>query len=147
MALDTELDALTRIDLFAVFEAEALRALVYGAETRLLRAGNVLFRRGEAADGGYLLATGSIAIEGRDPGAQVEKILRPLLLIGEIALIAATARPVTMFAREPSTVLKISRTLFHDILEKHPVTASRVRRLFQDRLQQFARGPNIDGIS
>ena len=51
MAFDTELDEIMRIDLFAVFEPEALRALIYGAETRLLRAGDVLFRCGETADG------------------------------------------------------------------------------------------------
>jgi CRP-like cAMP-binding protein len=51
---------------------------------------------------------------------------------------------MTAFAREPSTVLKISRTLFHQILEKHPATAARVRALFQDRLTQFAAGLKID---
>ena len=131
-------------DLFAVFEPEALRGVIYGAATRLLRAGDVLFRRGETADGGYLLAAGSVAIEGREPGAPAEKILRPLVLLGETALVAATARPMTAFAREPSTVLKISRTLFHQILEKHPVTAARVRALFQDRLKQFAAGMTFD---
>ena len=104
----------------------------------------MLFRRGETADGGYLLAAGAIAIEGREPGAPAEKILRPLVLLGETALVAATSRPMTAFAREPSTVLKISRTLFHQILEKHPATAARVRALFQDRLTQFALGLKID---
>jgi len=64
--------------------------------------------------------------------------------LGETALVAATSRPMTAFAREPSTVLKISRTLFHQILEKHPATAARVRALFQDRLTQFAAGLKID---
>jgi CRP-like cAMP-binding protein len=104
----------------------------------------VLFRRGETADGGYLLAAGAIAIEGREPGAPARKILRPLVLLGETALVAATSRPMTAFAREPSIVLKISRTLFHQILEKHPTTAARVRQLFQDRLTQFALGLKID---
>ena len=144
MALDAELDELTRIGLFGVFEPDALRGLIFGAETRLLRAGDVLFRRGEAADGGYLLASGSIALEAHDSGAPADKILRPRVLLGETALVAATIRPVTALAREPSTVLKISRTLFHQILEKHPATASRVRRLFEDRLKQFALGLKIE---
>jgi CRP-like cAMP-binding protein len=144
MALDTQFDELTRIGLFAALEPEALRELIFGAETRLLRAGDVLYRRGEAADGGYLLATGSIALEAQEPGAPAAKILRPLALLGETALVAATTRPVTALAREPSTVLKISRTLFHQILEKHPTTAARVRQLFKDRLKQFAQGLEID---
>jgi CRP-like cAMP-binding protein len=139
MARDTELEEILRIELFSVLEAEALRTVVFGAETRLLRAGDTLFRRGEAADCGYLLTKGSIALEGQ-PGRPADRILHPVALLGEIALIAATTRPVTALAREPSTVLKISRSLFRQTLEKYPATATRVRQLFGDRLASFVEG-------
>ena len=144
MALDTDLDELAHIEIFAVFEREALKGLILGAETRMLRAGDVLFRRGEAAEGGYLLVAGSVALEGREPGAPAEKILRPLTLLGETALVAATTRPVTALACEPSTVLRIPRARFHQCLEKHPATALRVRQFFKDRLLQFTRGLRFD---
>jgi CRP-like cAMP-binding protein len=137
MATEISIEDLLSLEPFSVFEAPALRELLFGAETLLLRAGDVLFRRGDASDGGYLLTSGSIAIESRDPAKPAEKILRPLVLLGETALIAATSRPATAMAREPTTVLKIPRPLFHQTLEKHPATAQRVRQLFTDRLMQL----------
>ena len=137
MARETELEELLKIELFSALEPEALRAVVFGAETRIFRAGDTLFRRGEAADCGYLLTKGSIAIEAGQPGRPADKILHPMALLGEIALVAATVRPVTALAREHSTVLRISRALFHQALERHPLSAARVRQLFKDRLTGF----------
>jgi CRP-like cAMP-binding protein len=144
MAFHPEQDELRRIELFEVFEREALRGLLFGAETRLLRAGDILYRRGDAADGGHLLEKGLIALEDGASGPSADKIVRPIALLGEIALIAATTRPVTAIAREPSTVLRIQRTLFHRVLEKYPATAAQVRKLFKNRLAAFAEGLKFD---
>ena len=54
MTLDDDIDNLARIPLFSIFEPNALRMLALSTETRLLRAGDVLFRRGEMSDGGYV---------------------------------------------------------------------------------------------
>jgi CRP-like cAMP-binding protein len=137
MALGREIDDLLAIEVFAVMEDAALRELLFGADTRLLRAGDMLFRRGETADGGYLLTKGSIAVEASEPGRPADHIVHPIALLGESAMIATTKRPATAFAREPSTVLKIPRTLFHRVLEAHPQTALWVRQFFQERLKDF----------
>lgn len=134
MAIDAEV---WRIAVFASFEPAALHELMAAAVARTLRAGETLFRRGEEADGGFLLTKGAIVLVTRDAGKQ-EKILRPVALLGEVAMIAPTTRPVTAIAREPSTVLAIPRALFCGTLEAHPVTAGRVRALFKDRLEQFS---------
>ena len=137
MALGREIEDLLAIEVFAVMEDSALKELLFGAETRLLRAGDMLFQRGETADGGYLLTKGSIAVEAGEPGLPADHIVHPIALLGESAMIARTKRPATAFAREPSTVLKISRSLFHRVLEAHPQTALWVRQFFQERLQDF----------
>ena len=73
MALEDDIANLRRIALFEDFETEALRLLVFGSETKLLRAGDALFRRGEPSDGGYILTGGSIALEKRDDGRPPRK--------------------------------------------------------------------------
>lgn len=135
MALEAEL---WRIPLFAAFEPTALQRLVLGATTRTLRPGDVLFRRGEEADRGFVLAKGAIALTTGEDGDAREKIVRPVALLGEIAVIAPTMRPATATARETATLLEIPRTLFCETLESHPATAGRVRALFKDRLAQFS---------
>lgn len=144
MALDDDIGNLRRIPLFEDFETEALRLLAFSAETKLLRAGDVLFRRGEPSDGGFILTSGSIALEKRDDGRPADKIVRPFALLGETALITETTRPVKAIAREPATILKITRALFHRILEEYPSTAARVRRRLATRLTEFKQELTFD---
>jgi CRP-like cAMP-binding protein len=139
MAVDAEL---WRIPLFAALEPVALQELVLGATTRALAPGELLFSRGEAAQGGFVLTTGAIVLETREQGGGPEKIVKPVTLIGEIALIAPTARPTFARAREDSTLLEIPRALFRETLESHPKTAGRVRALFKERLAQLAKSLN-----
>jgi CRP-like cAMP-binding protein len=144
MALDDDMNNLRSIPLFQNFEADALRLFAFGAETRLLRAGDALFRRGEPSDGGYILMSGSIAVSAEDDGGPAEMIVHPIALIGEIALMASTTRPVTAIAREPTTVLRAPRALFHRILEEYPQTAARVRAFIAVGLKEFAKDLKFD---
>ena len=88
MSLSDDIRNLTRIPLFAEFEPEALRLIAFAGETRILRAGDVLFRRGEVSDCGYIVLTGSIALDAAGDGSPAVQIVGPNALIGEIALIA-----------------------------------------------------------
>lgn len=139
MTIDDDIDNLTRIPLFAIFETSALRMLAFSSETKLLRAGDALFRRGDESDGGYILTMGSVALSTHEDGRRPAHVLRPWALIGETALVSPSLRPVTARALEPSTVLRINRALFHQILEQHPATAARARDFFRERLVDFAR--------
>jgi CRP-like cAMP-binding protein len=137
MALDDDVRNLARNSTFADFEPEALRLLAFSSETRILRAGDVLFRRGENGDSGFIVLSGSIALSTKDDGSVAERIVGPQNLIGDLALITGTERPVTAVAREPSSVLKISRVLFHRVLHEFPASAERLRRKMEKDLQKF----------
>jgi exodeoxyribonuclease-3 len=63
-------------------------------------------------------------------------------LLGEIALFVDTIRPATATAREPSNVLRISRSLFLKMLEGYPDAARRLRDSFAARTDQWARELN-----
>lgn len=136
MTIEDDVRSLSRNPTLATLEYDALRQLAIGAEKRMLRRGELLFRRDEASDGGYLLVAGTIALDPNDSGYAVE-IVQPPALIGDMALMAKTRRPVTAIAREPSTVLKISRQLFLRVLNESPRSAERLKRLVSDRLRQF----------
>jgi len=137
MALDDDVKNLARNATFAELEPEALRFLAFSAETRILRAGDILFRRGDVADSGYIVLTGSIALVLEDDGSAAERIVTPQNLIGDLALITETQRPATAIAREPSSVLKISRTLFHRILAEFPASAARLHAQISKKLNAF----------
>ena len=137
MGLEDDIGKLARNPAFAVLEPEALRLIGFSAETRILRAGDVLFRRDEISNGGFVVLTGSIALDVSGHGAATARIVRPPGLIGDLALLTETRRPATAIAREPSTVLRISRQLFHRVLLEFPDSAERLRQSLSERLGQF----------
>jgi CRP-like cAMP-binding protein len=123
MALDQEIARLRENQLLALFDEEALRLIAFSSETRLLRGGDVLFREGDASDGGYYVVSGTLNLVG----AGGEEQHGPGALIGEAALFAETERPATATAHGPSTVRRIPRHLMRRILEEYPDTAVRLR--------------------
>lgn len=138
MVTEEDIGKLARIPAFAALEVEALRLIVYSAERRVLRAGDVLFRRGERSTDGLILLDGSIALDASGEGAAAARIVRPPALIGEFALLAQTQRPATAIAREPSTVLRVSRQLFQRVLGEFPASAERLKQSLSGQLQQLA---------
>ena len=72
----------------------------------------MLFYAGELADGGYVVQEGSLLLEPGTLSEGKEIIVGPGTLLGELALLTDTVRPATAIAHEPSTVIRISRSLF-----------------------------------
>lgn len=137
MSIDEGFRRLSRIALFSELEPEALRLIAFSAETRILRAGDILFHRGEPSDGGFIVLSGEIALYNDAATRSADAIIGPEGLVGEIALITDTHRPVTAIASEASTVLKVPRSLFHRVLQEFPRSAARVRAAMANRLASF----------
>jgi CRP-like cAMP-binding protein len=137
MGLEDDIAKLTRIPTFAPLEQDALRLLAFSAEPKVLRAGDVLFRRDEPSNGGFVVLTGSVALDAADTGTSTARIIRAPGLVGEAALLTQTTRPATAIAREPAHLLRISRPLFHRVLGEYPRSAEALRRALGERLRQF----------
>ena len=54
MALDDDIRLFEQVPIFRLLEPDALRLLAFSAETKLLRAGDVLFAAPARLEGGYL---------------------------------------------------------------------------------------------
>ncbi len=134
MSFDSEMRNFDRVAIFADLEPEAQRLIAFASETKILRAGDILFRRGEKSDCGFIIKTGSIALDASDTGAPVKQVLGPRSLIGETALLTETERPMTAVAREPTTVMRVPRTLFHRVLREFPKSAQIIRGRLMGRL-------------
>lgn len=137
MALLDDVRNLASVPAFGAFEHEALRLIAFSAETRILRAGDVLFRRDDPADSGFVVLSGRVTLEDRVGRPPV--IVVAGTLIGETALMTDTRRPATATAREPSSVLKITRPLFRRVLSEFPGSAVRVRSHVERRLAELRR--------
>ena len=140
MALDDDIRLFAQIPLFRLLEPEALRLLAFSAETKLLRAGDVLARSPTTIDGGHLLTRGSLAIfDNPDQIGAALQVVRPPTLIGELSLLTQTDFVGSIVAREPTTLLRISRSVFHRVLEEYPKSAVAIRTTLLQRLQAISR--------
>src|SRR5881396_770464 len=116
MSIEDDIAFLERNPTLALLGRDALRILAIGAESRYVHSGNVLFREGEAADAGYVIQEGSFSLAPERVGRTDPVTVGPGVLLGELALVTETKRPVTATAREPSTVIRIPRSLFLKML-------------------------------
>lgn len=134
MSIDDDIAFLNRVPTLALLGREPLRILAIGAENRYVHDGDVLFREGEAADGGYVVQEGAFSLTSQhiSPGMKPVTV-GPGALLGEIALLTNTVRPATATALEPSSVIRIPRTLFMKMLEGYPDAARRLRKMIADR--------------
>jgi len=138
MTIEDDIAFLERIPILRRLGAPALRILAIGTESYRVEAGQVLFEVGEPADGAYIVQDGSFSLKPGTGGAE-EAVAGAGILLGESALMAETKRPATATAREPSTVLRISRAMFLKMLESDPGAAQRLRETIAARADEWAR--------
>jgi CRP-like cAMP-binding protein len=140
MTIDDDIAFLESIPTLNLLGRAALRILAIGAESRFIQEGEVLFYAGDQADSAYVIQEGSFALLPDRIDAQAREIVAgPGTLLGELAMITPTTRLATATAREPSTVLRISRGLFLKMLEGYPQTARRLRDAMAVRTDNWAR--------
>lgn len=137
MSLDDEVSKLGNLPILSELDEEALRVIALSTDTRNLSTGETLVRRGDRSDGGYFVLSGSLSLHRDDFADGAFSVLGVNGLIGEMAMIAPTENPVTAIAREPTTVLRIPRTLFQRVLREYPGSAARLRASIEKKLAGF----------
>ncbi len=133
MALDTDIDLLERVPALSLLGPEALRILAISAQAEEIKGGDTLYKEGDPADCGFVVASGAFALQRERDGHDAVVVRRGALL-GETALIVGTAWSGSATAIETSKVLRIPRTVFLRVLEGEPEGAMRLRRYIAERL-------------
>src|SRR5437763_5631726 len=107
MTIEDDIAFFERVPTLNMLGAAALRILAIGAENRYVHSGEVLFNAGDAADGAFVVQEGRFSLSTQAAPSAKDVTVGPHTLLGELALIAETTRPVTATALEPSTVLRV----------------------------------------
>jgi CRP-like cAMP-binding protein len=135
VGIEDDIGFIEKVPTLRMLGRTALRILAIGAESRYVHKGEVLFSAGDATDCGFVIVDGSFSLQGKSK-AVGEVVAGPGTLLGELALIAETKRPATATARENSTVIRISRSLFLKMLEGYPDAAQVLREQIAARAKQ-----------
>jgi CRP-like cAMP-binding protein len=139
MSLERDIDFFRNVSFFEGAPVDALRLLAFSADPRDLGDRERLFSGGDVADGGHLLVEGRIDLvdERVSPPRLVDR-LGPGALIGELALIVETRRPVSAVANGRTRVLFVRRSLFRRMLEEYPGIAQTLYARIAGRLTDLA---------
>jgi CRP-like cAMP-binding protein len=139
MTIEDDIAFLQRVPALSLLGRDALRILAIGSEARYIHEGMSLFGEGEDADGAYVVQEGSFELVSRNTRNAETSVVGPGTLIGELALLTEAKRPATATAREPSSVVRITRQLFLKMLEGYPDAALRMRDALAVRVNETAR--------
>ena len=140
MALDDDIRILSAVGLFEGFTQEQLRLLAFGAETTLLQADHKLYREDDVADSAYIVVSGRIVLYREQNGGRIPiGTVGPGTMLSELALIADTNRLTSASAEIDSEVLRLSRKMFHRILEEYPEIAVQLHQRILEDFQALIR--------
>ncbi|WP_230531686.1 cyclic nucleotide-binding domain-containing protein [Microvirga roseola] len=140
MALDDDIAVLSSAPLFNLLERDALRLVAFASEGRLLREGDILFKKGDRSDGGYVVRSGAIALDAREDGSPDALVVGPGALIGQAALFTRIERPATAMAREASSVIRVTPSLMRRVLEEFPHAAAAMQDAMAEELARLTEG-------
>jgi CRP-like cAMP-binding protein len=92
--------------------------------------GKVLFREGDRAGHFYILLKGQVRLGTRDTGQVVHTVSRPGEAFGWSSLVGRDIYSASAECVQPTTLVKIDREDFQEVLEKDPINGlSFFRRL------------------
>ncbi len=128
---------LGRLPLFRSVPEDHLRNLVARAGFRPMRAGEMLFRRGERGSSMLIILVGQVRIvlPSRDGREQVLRIMQAGDLLGELALLDGGTRTADAIAETNGQLLLLERQNFLHALAENPTFALAILSVLSGRLR------------
>ncbi|TCV58181.1 cyclic nucleotide-binding protein [Neorhizobium sp. R1-B] len=141
MSLTEDIRLLSQVPLFKDMNDDQLRLVAFGAERRQVAAGQELFRERSPAESAFIIARGrfELLMTDRNGEPKVEATVGPGTLLSELALITMVERKFTAVAVEDAEAMKISRSLFHRLLEEYPEVGRVIERRIRDNIASLAK--------
>jgi CRP-like cAMP-binding protein len=139
MGLRDDIELLKGLSIFDGLSDDYLRLLAFGAERRRLERGHVLFREGAAADCAFVVLSGQLTLT-RDAPAGRERYIGEAgvgSILTEIAMISDASRHFTATAAVESEVMRISRILFHRMLQEYPEVALATEKRLRENFSKL----------
>lgn len=125
--------------LFRDLPAEALAALAHHSRRIELGAGEMLFQQGDPGDALYVLVEGQIHIVRAYASGEhvILSTENPYYVVGELSMLASTARSGAVVAVSDSTLIAVTRADFEATCATYPAVAVGVLSYLAQRLYRM----------
>jgi len=122
----------------SVLPERLLADLFRDASALELRAGDVLFRAGDAGDGCYRIATGlvKVVVTSRRDEERIVSLLGPGAIVGELSMIDGQPRAASVIAVADTTLSFVSRAKFRKHVDADPGLMSYLVQTLSGRLRE-----------
>jgi CRP-like cAMP-binding protein len=133
--VDEEAAVLARVPTFAKLDPSRLKLLAFTSRALRFASGDVILRQGEPSDSTLLILEGTVEFVGQtDRGEFIIGTAGAHQMVGEMGVIMDVPRTLTVRAREPVRVLRISAQVFLKLLSENPEVALDMMRMLCQRL-------------
>ncbi|HEY3447005.1 MAG TPA: cyclic nucleotide-binding domain-containing protein [Myxococcales bacterium] len=122
--------------LFKQFDKNERKVLVEKFKAREVKPEEVIVTEGLPADGLYVVMSGEVYVRKKKDGVEVRlATIKEGDLFGEISLLTKSAATATVAAARRSTILRLPRTAFDELISTHPQILMLVSDLSDERLK------------
>ena len=115
-------ETIRNIPIFSGLAREDVAKILGKLEEKNFAAGATVFSQGEKGDSFYIIQSGAVQVVLRTVGGRSEiiAVLGPQDYFGEMALLSGEPRSATIIAVKETTVWRLSREDWDELIEKHP---------------------------
>ena len=129
ISLENLITFLLTTPMFEDLDPKEVKEITHIVETKKYSAGEEVFHEGEPGDAWYAFYRGSVeVVKHSGGGEELIRTLAPPSCFGEVAILDGLPRSATVRAREDSTVLRISRDKFEELVNEENLVAYKLIR-------------------
>ncbi|MBI4488105.1 MAG: anion permease [Deltaproteobacteria bacterium] len=139
-------DTIRNIPLFSGLPREDIAKVLGKLEEKSFASGTTIFCQGDKGDSFYFIQSGAVQVVLEGAGGRSESIavLGPQDWFGEMALLSGEPRSATIITVKDSTVWRLSRESWDELIDKHPTWLLHFCATLSKRLsraeQQYSKG-------
>lgn len=138
MELDDFASALASADFFRICDDEQRRLLAFASERRSFVSGDLIYRRGDASDGAFVLLRGEVFAGDTEGGSfKPQRISEAGAVLGEMGLFLDKPRRATLRASSNVELLFVPRSAFAKLMKQYPSLAERASRRIEEEMTSF----------
>ena len=134
---------IARVPLFAELDAAEISDIMGLLRARVVEAGQVIVRAGDAAHSMYFIAAGEVEVALRHDNVR----LGPGQFFGEVAVLRKARRSATATALSRTNLLVLDAQDLHALMERNPRIAERIKEVVESRLSREVVSPKGDIVA
>ena len=126
------------VDFLGCLSAKEQKAVHSKGKVVTLKAGEQLFKQGEAASSFYIVKSGTMSVYIKQDAAKknLVTLIKKGETLGELSILDGDTRSASVIALRDSELLEITRIQFDDLVATHPKIAVVMNRILAERLRQ-----------